>query len=149
MKYLIFSLSSNCLMRSDVLSPAFRRRCSLLNRCRLKAGLKTFCLYLFFVISNSIFVFAQCETEPKIEQTGKIIAAREFTVKDEQSEMILTLEAAAKNSSWAKVGACRNIRVIKLVRLDENYQPLVKKIESPPQNVETGDKAVFVLSRLR
>jgi len=43
-------------------------------------------------------------------------------------------------------GACQNVRVIKLVRLDENYQPIFKKIESPPQNIKTGDKAVFVLS---
>ncbi|MDQ3130681.1 MAG: hypothetical protein M3Q99_07965 [Acidobacteriota bacterium] len=49
-------------------------------------------------------------------------------------------EAAAHN------GACQNVRLIKLVRLDENYQPLVKKIESPPQNIKTGGKSVFAIS---
>ncbi len=60
---------------------------------------------LFFVISNPIFAAAQCASEPTIAQTGKIIIAREFTVKEKPKEMILTLEATAKNSSWAKVGA--------------------------------------------
>jgi hypothetical protein len=60
---------------------------------------------LFFTILNSIFAFAQCATEPTIEQTGKIVAARDFTVKDAPGEMILTLEAAARDTSWAKVGA--------------------------------------------
>jgi nitrogen regulatory protein PII len=46
-------------------------------------------------------------------------------------------------------GACQNIRVIKLVWLSENYQPIVKKIESPLQNVKTGDRAVFVFSRFK
>jgi len=62
-------------------------------------------LTVLLVIFNSISAFAQCANEPKIEQTGKIIAVREFTVKDKSNEMILTLEVAANNSSWAKVGA--------------------------------------------
>ncbi len=62
-------------------------------------------LTLLLVMFNSILAVAQCANEPTIEQTGKIIASREFTVKDKSNEMILTLEAGANKSSWAKVGA--------------------------------------------
>ncbi len=41
-------------------------------------------------------------------------------------------------------GGCQNIRVIKLVRLDRNYLPVIEKIGAPPQNVKAGEKAVFV-----
>ncbi len=51
------------------------------------------------------------------------------------------------NDDSAQNGACQNTRLIKLMRLNENYQPIVKRIESPPQNVKTGEKAVFVLLR--
>jgi len=70
--------------------------------------MKFLLLIIVFLISNSIFVTAQCASEPTIEQTGKIIATSEFTAKDISSvknEIFLTIEAAAKNSSWAKVGA--------------------------------------------
>ncbi len=40
-------------------------------------------------------------------------------------------------------GVCQNIRLIKLVRLDKNYQPVVRKINAPPQTVKTGEKAAF------
>jgi len=50
------------------------------------------------------------------------------------------------NDAAAQNGACQNVRVIKLVRLDENYQPIVEKIESPPQNIKTGGKSVFAIS---
>jgi len=62
-------------------------------------------LTLLLVMFNSISAVAQCANEPTIEPTGKIIAVREFTVKNAPNEMILTLEVAANNSSWAKVGA--------------------------------------------
>ena len=50
--------------------------------------------------------FAQCE-EPSIDTTGKKVAAGNFEIKNQTApgEMILTLEAAAKNSSWETKGA--------------------------------------------
>jgi hypothetical protein len=40
-------------------------------------------------------------------------------------------------------GICQNIRLIKLIRLDKNYQPVVRKIKGSPQTVKTGEKASF------
>ena len=38
---------------------------------------------------------------------------------------------------------CQNVRLIKLVRLDRNYLPVIKEINAPAQNVKTGEKASF------
>jgi len=54
---------------------------------------------------------------------------------------------AVSNDGSVRDGSCQNLRLIKLVLLNENYQPIIKKIDSPPQNVKIGDKAVFVFSR--
>jgi hypothetical protein len=40
-------------------------------------------------------------------------------------------------------GVCQNIRLIKLIRLDKNYQPVVRKISVSPQTVKAGETAAF------
>ncbi|CAN5764519.1 hypothetical protein BH24ACI1_BH24ACI1_03280 [soil metagenome] len=173
--------------------------------------------------------FAQCEKEPTIERTGKIIHAKEFSIpsrtnfaskmlfkmigaltEGRENEMFLdylyaeiysepkataiALEAktsggekfssdlgnaalrvsrngfvriamrlpkdsaanfpaavtvacyTASNEGSTRDGSCRNLQLIKLVRLDQNYLPVTRKLESPPQNVKVGEKAVFLLS---
>jgi len=52
----------------------------------------------------------------------------------------------ASNEGSTRDGSCRNLQLIKLVRLDQNYLPVTRKLESPPQNVKVGEKAVFLLS---
>lgn len=42
-------------------------------------------------------------------------------------------------------GVCQNVRLIKLVRLDRNYLPIVKNINAKSENIKSGEKAVFVL----
>lgn len=49
--------------------------------------------------------------------------------------------ATAENS--ASESACRNVRLIKLVRLDRNYLPVVKSIAAKSQNIKNGGKAIF------
>jgi len=51
--------------------------------------------------------------------------------------------AVAENS--ASESACRNVRLIKLVRLDRNYLPVVKNIDAVSQNVTSGEKATFLV----
>ena len=61
---------------------------------------------LIFIFLNSLIISAQCEA-PTLEKTGKIISSKIFEIgsKTSQNEMILALEAAAKNSSWEVKGA--------------------------------------------
>ena len=42
---------------------------------------------------------------------------------------------------------CRNVNLIKLVRLNENYALTELKISSPPQTVKAGERAEFIISR--
>jgi len=54
--------------------------------------------------------------------------------------------ATAENS--ASDGVCRNVRLIKLVRLDRNYLPIVKSIDATAQNIKNGEKAIFESRRI-
>ncbi|MBA3692107.1 MAG: hypothetical protein H0W77_01515 [Acidobacteria bacterium] len=56
---------------------------------------------------------------------------------------------AASNDGSTRDGSCQNLRLIKLVRLDQNYLPVVQKLDSPPQTVKVGEKAVFPFSQRR
>jgi hypothetical protein len=38
---------------------------------------------------------------------------------------------------------CRNVRLVKLVRLDKNYLPVVREINGTAQNIKTGEQATF------
>lgn len=59
------------------------------------------------------------------------------------SEFPTSITVACYPISNQTGGACQNLRVVKLVRLDRNYLPVIKKFNSPPQNIKTGKKAVF------
>ena len=54
---------------------------------------------------------------------------------------------AASNNGSTQDGSCQNLRLIKLVRLDQDYLPVVRKLDSPPQTVKIGERAVFPLSQ--
>ena len=53
--------------------------------------------------------------------------------------------AVAGNSASESV--CQNLRLVKLMRLDRNYLPVVKKINAKSENIKSGEKKVFVLPR--
>jgi hypothetical protein len=45
--------------------------------------------------------------------------------------------------SSTKKGSCRNLKLIKIVRLDRNFFPREKKLQTRAQTIETGQKASF------
>jgi len=53
----------------------------------------------------------------------------------------------AATDRTARDGSCQNLRLIKLVRLDWNYLPVVKNINAKSGNIKSGEKKVFILSR--
>ncbi|MBA2493447.1 MAG: hypothetical protein H0V31_01970 [Acidobacteria bacterium] len=42
---------------------------------------------------------------------------------------------------------CQNVRLVKLVRLDHNYQPIIKKVNTKSQNVKAGERARHLINR--
>ncbi|MGI8640886.1 MAG: hypothetical protein ACR2MG_13200 [Pyrinomonadaceae bacterium] len=59
------------------------------------------------IVLLSLGIYAQCETEPTIEKTGKVLRKLKTTNKEEQSsaDYLLTLKASVKGASWQKKGA--------------------------------------------
>jgi len=53
----------------------------------------------------------------------------------------------ASNDKPPRNGSCQNLRLIKLVRLDENYLPTVKNINAKSENIKSGEKMIFTLPR--
>lgn len=50
---------------------------------------------------------------------------------------------AHSGKSAATKSACRNVRLIKLIRLDRDYSPIVKNFNGAPQSIENNQRAVF------
>ncbi|HXG83480.1 MAG TPA: hypothetical protein VNI84_05565 [Pyrinomonadaceae bacterium] len=55
----------------------------------------------------------------------------------------VNISCYATVESSASESACRNVRLIKLVRLDRNYLPVVKHIDAASQSAKSGEKATF------
>jgi len=53
----------------------------------------------------------------------------------------------AVSDNSAPESVCQIIRLIKLVRLDRNYLPIVKNINAKSENIKSGEKMVFTLPR--
>ncbi len=51
----------------------------------------------------------------------------------------------AVSDNSASESVCQNLRLIKLVRLNRNYLPIVKNINAKSKNIKSGEKAVFAL----
>ncbi len=49
----------------------------------------------------------------------------------------------ATGENPASESVCRNVRLIKLVRLDRNYLPIFKNIGAASRNIKSGEKAIF------
>ena len=61
------------------------------------------------------------------------------------SNLAVSCYAAAKRSD-NRESLCRNINVIKIIRLDENFRPQEVKLSNSPQNLKAGESAVFKIS---
>ncbi len=53
----------------------------------------------------------------------------------------------AVSDDSASESVCQNLRLIKLARLDENYLPIVKNINTKSENIKSGEKMIFALPR--
>lgn len=51
----------------------------------------------------------------------------------------------AVSDNSASESVCQNLRLIKLVRLDRNYLPIVKNINAKSENIKSGEKMSFAL----
>jgi hypothetical protein len=51
----------------------------------------------------------------------------------------------AVSDNSASESVCQNLRLIKLIRLNRNYLPIVKNINAKPKNIKSGEKISFAL----
>ncbi len=67
-------------------------------------NIKQISFVISFLVVFALSVFAQCETEPTIEKTGKILVQKKLSLKS-ANLVNLNIEANAEGTSWATKGA--------------------------------------------
>jgi hypothetical protein len=63
--------------------------------------------------------------------------------KDIEERSIKSYEITCSATDPVKKGECRNLKLLKTIRLDQNFLPIEYKLDFPAQTVKAGEAAVF------
>lgn len=83
----------------------------------------------------------------RVNRNGYVRIAMRFPKDASDFPKAIRIGCYAVSGNSALESVCQNLRLIKLARLDRNYLPIVKNINSESANVKSGEKAVFTLPR--
>lgn len=95
------------------------------------------------------FTSDQGKSSLRVNRNGYVRIAMRLprsSVSDFPTSLTVGCYATSNNTPEQEI-SCQNVRVAKLVRLDQNFMPTANKIDVPPQNIKVGGKAVFAFAQ--